>query len=181
MSCGYKQLEHRSLIMTSSTTDWHVGSTLVVRITTTSVLVTSEGLSSSSTYLNQINHPFLAETPYFASSVTYRVTQPIEHSSRDTITSTNLNSISPSHITMPSTGNGGMASSIKTPATAGIGEDKPKAFDAQGAIGKQFTGMCTSYPYYCIYSRVLIYPILQRREPLAGQPPLSADLWQRMA
>ncbi|KAK8098137.1 uncharacterized protein PG998_013623 [Apiospora kogelbergensis] len=40
---------------------------------------------------------------------------------------------------MPSTGNGGMASSIKTPATAGIGEDKPKTFDAQGAIGKQFT------------------------------------------
>ncbi|KAK8069917.1 hypothetical protein PG994_006533 [Apiospora phragmitis] len=40
---------------------------------------------------------------------------------------------------MPSTGNGGMASDTKTPATAGIGEDKPKAFDAQGAIGKQFT------------------------------------------
>ncbi|KAK7991248.1 hypothetical protein PG988_000042 [Apiospora saccharicola] len=27
----------------------------------------------------------------------------------------------------------------RPPANAGIGEDKPKAFDAQGAIGKQFT------------------------------------------
>lgn len=36
---------------------------------------------------------------------------------------------------------GGMASSAKTPATAGIGEDKPKALDADGSIGKQFTGM----------------------------------------
>lgn len=34
----------------------------------------------------------------------------------------------------------GMASATQTPATAGIGEDKPKAFDAQGTIGKQFTG-----------------------------------------
>ncbi|KAI0841116.1 hypothetical protein F5Y06DRAFT_293603 [Hypoxylon sp. FL0890] len=34
----------------------------------------------------------------------------------------------------------GMSSQVKTPATAGIGEDKPKAFDAQGSIGKQFTG-----------------------------------------
>ncbi|KAI1269228.1 hypothetical protein F5Y18DRAFT_423472 [Xylariaceae sp. FL1019] len=33
----------------------------------------------------------------------------------------------------------GMASSIKTPANAAVGDDKPKAFDAQGAIGKQFT------------------------------------------
>ncbi|XDG09730.1 hypothetical protein ABKA04_009345 [Annulohypoxylon sp. FPYF3050] len=33
----------------------------------------------------------------------------------------------------------GMASQVKTPATAGIGEDKPRAFDAQGSIGKQFT------------------------------------------
>ncbi|KAH6647728.1 hypothetical protein BKA67DRAFT_578412 [Truncatella angustata] len=33
----------------------------------------------------------------------------------------------------------GMASATTTPANAGIGEDKPKAFDAQGAIGKQFT------------------------------------------
>lgn len=33
-----------------------------------------------------------------------------------------------------------MASATTTPATAGIGEDKPKAFDAQGAIGSQFTG-----------------------------------------
>ncbi|OTB02479.1 hypothetical protein M426DRAFT_13455 [Hypoxylon sp. CI-4A] len=33
----------------------------------------------------------------------------------------------------------GMSSAIKTPATAGIGEDKPKMFDAEGSIGKQFT------------------------------------------
>ncbi|KAI1650368.1 uncharacterized protein F4817DRAFT_259678 [Daldinia loculata] len=33
----------------------------------------------------------------------------------------------------------GMSSQIQTPATAGIGEDKPKMFDAQGSIGKQFT------------------------------------------
>ncbi|KAH7026735.1 uncharacterized protein B0I36DRAFT_366261 [Microdochium trichocladiopsis] len=33
----------------------------------------------------------------------------------------------------------GMASSTTTPANAGIGEDAPKAFDEQGAIGKQFT------------------------------------------
>ncbi|KAI0815529.1 hypothetical protein F5Y07DRAFT_183346 [Xylaria sp. FL0933] len=33
----------------------------------------------------------------------------------------------------------GMASQAKTPATAGLGEDKPKAFDAEGTIGKQFT------------------------------------------
>ncbi|RYP87413.1 hypothetical protein DL769_000509 [Monosporascus sp. CRB-8-3] len=33
----------------------------------------------------------------------------------------------------------GTASSITTPANAGIGGDKPKVFDEQGAIGKQFT------------------------------------------
>ncbi|KAI0387385.1 hypothetical protein F5Y04DRAFT_286556 [Hypomontagnella monticulosa] len=33
----------------------------------------------------------------------------------------------------------GMASQVKTPANADIGEDKPKMFDAQGSIGKQFT------------------------------------------
>ncbi|KAI0025401.1 hypothetical protein F4780DRAFT_327674 [Xylariomycetidae sp. FL0641] len=33
----------------------------------------------------------------------------------------------------------GTASSITTPASAGIGADKPKMFDAEGAIGKQFT------------------------------------------
>ncbi|KAI1880834.1 hypothetical protein JX265_001074 [Neoarthrinium moseri] len=33
----------------------------------------------------------------------------------------------------------GMASATTTPANAAIGQDKPKAFDAQGAIGKQFT------------------------------------------
>lgn len=34
----------------------------------------------------------------------------------------------------------GMASMVKTPANAHLGEDKPKMFDSQGAIGKQFTG-----------------------------------------
>ncbi|KAL7627868.1 hypothetical protein AAE478_002063 [Parahypoxylon ruwenzoriense] len=33
----------------------------------------------------------------------------------------------------------GMSSATRTPATAGIGEDKPKMFDAKGSIGKQFT------------------------------------------
>ncbi|KAI1302203.1 hypothetical protein F5Y03DRAFT_212178 [Xylaria venustula] len=33
----------------------------------------------------------------------------------------------------------GMASQVKTPATAGLGEDRPKVFDAEGTIGKQFT------------------------------------------
>ncbi|KAI0000589.1 hypothetical protein F4779DRAFT_147431 [Xylariaceae sp. FL0662B] len=35
--------------------------------------------------------------------------------------------------------NTGTASQVKTPANAGIGEDKPKMFDSQGPIGKQFT------------------------------------------
>lgn len=34
-----------------------------------------------------------------------------------------------------------MSSSTTTPANAGIGEDKAKAFDAKGAIGGAFTGM----------------------------------------
>ncbi|KXJ91810.1 hypothetical protein Micbo1qcDRAFT_203860 [Microdochium bolleyi] len=33
----------------------------------------------------------------------------------------------------------GMASSTQTPANSHLGTDKPKAFDEQGAIGKQFT------------------------------------------
>ncbi|KAF2968570.1 hypothetical protein GQX73_g4966 [Xylaria multiplex] len=33
----------------------------------------------------------------------------------------------------------GTASAIKTPANAGIGEDKPRVFDSHGYIGKQFT------------------------------------------
>lgn len=40
----------------------------------------------------------------------------------------------------PTSGNSGMASDTKTGATAGLGETKPKMFDEQGAIGKQFTG-----------------------------------------
>ncbi|KAK5661199.1 hypothetical protein OQA88_11090 [Cercophora sp. LCS_1] len=34
---------------------------------------------------------------------------------------------------------GGLASAVNTPATSGLGVDKPKAFDAAGKIGKQFT------------------------------------------
>ncbi|KAI2609520.1 uncharacterized protein GGS25DRAFT_219378 [Hypoxylon fragiforme] len=33
----------------------------------------------------------------------------------------------------------GMASAIQTPANSNLGKDKPKVFDAKGAIGKQFT------------------------------------------
>ncbi|KAK6829403.1 hypothetical protein PG989_005807 [Apiospora arundinis] len=40
---------------------------------------------------------------------------------------------------LPSSENAGMAGSTSTPATAGVGDDKPKALDAEGAIGKQFT------------------------------------------
>jgi hypothetical protein len=36
--------------------------------------------------------------------------------------------------------NTGTASATTTPANAGLGEQKPKAFDERGAIGKQFTG-----------------------------------------
>ncbi|KAI1503713.1 hypothetical protein F5X99DRAFT_406713 [Biscogniauxia marginata] len=35
--------------------------------------------------------------------------------------------------------NTGTASALRTPANAGVGEDKPKVFDTQGSIGKQFT------------------------------------------
>ena len=37
-------------------------------------------------------------------------------------------------------GNGGTTSATNTPATSGLGVDAPKVFDAQGTIGKQFTG-----------------------------------------
>lgn len=37
-------------------------------------------------------------------------------------------------------GSGGMSGSVQTPANAHVGHDKPRAFDAEGAIGKQFTG-----------------------------------------
>jgi len=43
-----------------------------------------------------------------------------------------------SHIGPKSTG--GMAAETQTPANRDLGVDKPKAFDAQGTIGKQFTG-----------------------------------------
>lgn len=44
----------------------------------------------------------------------------------------------------PTSGNSGMASDTKTPATAGLSQTKPKVFDEQGAIGKQFTGESNS-------------------------------------
>lgn len=36
--------------------------------------------------------------------------------------------------------NTGTASAVPTPANTGIGEDKSRAFDEQGVVGKQFTG-----------------------------------------
>ncbi|KAK2604124.1 hypothetical protein N8I77_007079 [Diaporthe amygdali] len=41
--------------------------------------------------------------------------------------------------TMKQTGSGGMSGSVQTPANAHLGQDKPKVFDADGAVGKQFT------------------------------------------
>lgn len=43
---------------------------------------------------------------------------------------------------------GGMAGAASTPANAHLGatEQKPKAFDSDGAIGKQFTGMFCLLP-----------------------------------
>lgn len=43
-------------------------------------------------------------------------------------------------------GSGGMSGSTQTPANSGIGHDKPKALDADGAIGKQFTGQSSCTP-----------------------------------
>lgn len=37
-------------------------------------------------------------------------------------------------------GSGGMSGATQTPANSGIGHTQPKAMDADGAIGKQFTG-----------------------------------------
>ncbi|KAK4109731.1 hypothetical protein N656DRAFT_800644 [Canariomyces notabilis] len=42
-----------------------------------------------------------------------------------------------SHVGPKSTG--GKASDVTTPANANLGHDKPGVFDAQGAVGKQFT------------------------------------------
>ncbi|KAL2134696.1 hypothetical protein VTI74DRAFT_11100 [Chaetomium olivicolor] len=42
-----------------------------------------------------------------------------------------------SHVGPKSTG--GKASATQTPANAHLGQDKPGLFDAQGAVGKQFT------------------------------------------
>ncbi|KAK7699080.1 hypothetical protein SLS64_011994 [Diaporthe eres] len=41
--------------------------------------------------------------------------------------------------TMKQNGSGGMAGSVQTPANSHLGQDKPKALDADGAIGHQFT------------------------------------------
>ncbi|KAK7943584.1 uncharacterized protein PG986_012697 [Apiospora aurea] len=72
---------------------------------------------------------------------------------------------------MPQPGQGGMAGAAKTPATAGIGEDKPKAFDAQGAIGKQFTGMFAQpllIPRAFHEARILILPLLHEDKGAIG-------------
>jgi hypothetical protein len=37
-------------------------------------------------------------------------------------------------------GSGGMSGATQTPANAHLGQDKPKVFDAAGAVGHQFTG-----------------------------------------
>lgn len=37
-------------------------------------------------------------------------------------------------------GSGGMSGATPTPANSRVGADKPKALDAEGAVGKQFTG-----------------------------------------
>lgn len=47
---------------------------------------------------------------------------------------------------MKQTGSGGMSGATQTPANAHLGQDKPKAFDAAGAIGKQFTGTFFLHP-----------------------------------
>jgi hypothetical protein len=54
-----------------------------------------------------------------------------------------INPTTHNHIKMSTTGKlgTGMASDTKTPANAGIGETKPSAFDAKGAVGHAFTGM----------------------------------------
>lgn len=41
---------------------------------------------------------------------------------------------------MKQTGSGGMSGATQTPANSHLGQDKPKAFDAAGSIGHQFTG-----------------------------------------
>lgn len=59
------------------------------------------------------------------------------------------NSLSPSTITTANmsenysrkqNGSGGMASATKTPANSHVGLDKARMFDAEGTIGKNFTG-----------------------------------------
>ncbi|KAK3339160.1 hypothetical protein B0H65DRAFT_475562 [Neurospora tetraspora] len=56
---------------------------------------------------------------------------------------------------------GGKAGAVPTPANAHIGTDKletkPKAFDSEGAIGKQFTGMF-SFSSLSIRSSHRIFP-----------------------
>lgn len=42
-------------------------------------------------------------------------------------------------------GSGGMSGATQTPANSGVGEHKPKALDADGAIGKQFTSRFKMY------------------------------------
>ncbi|KAK3987184.1 hypothetical protein QBC44DRAFT_246428 [Cladorrhinum sp. PSN332] len=67
--------------------------------------------------------------------------KPHTETQKDNSTSnlTNASGRSPQdgHIGARSTG--GKVGATTTPATAGLGVDKPKVFDSEGAIGKQFT------------------------------------------
>lgn len=58
-------------------------------------------------------------------------------------------------------GVGGKSSQHQTPANAHLGEDKPKLFDEQGAIGKQFTGMLLL---------LLLSPPHERRNRVSADP-----------
>ena len=57
---------------------------------------------------------------------------------------------------------GGMASSTKTPATAGVGDDAPKALDADGSIGKQFTGMVAGGNAYLVGQSRKLTPSIEQ-------------------
>lgn len=63
------------------------------------------------------------------------------------------------------TGSGGMAGSAQTPANSGVGHDKPKAFDAEGSIGKQFTGNSHSAATFSFFIKTIT---------------LTFNIWQKM-
>ena len=67
---------------------------------------------------------------------------------------------------------GGMASDTKTPANAGVGETNPPVFDAQGAIGKQFTGEYLQL--------VVFFHIVYERNTFADDYMQSKVLWEEL-